>query len=148
MAAKNDITGDSIQTRMKGKTFDDNYDKIDKTIKLEEKKDEQEDDLVTMKAEFLERWNLSGEEGEKVWEEKLKMMYRQGAVALPYVREDYKPYQSMIDGRMIEGKKAHREHLKRNNCIEAGDMPIKNPERPRDNLKEQIAREVYNKLRY
>ena len=57
MAAKNDITGDSIQTRMKGKTFDDNYDKIDRTIKLEEKKDEQEDDLVTMKAEFLERWH-------------------------------------------------------------------------------------------
>ena len=53
MAAINDITGDSIQTRMKGKTFDDNYDKIDRTVRLEEKKDEQEDDLVTMKADFL-----------------------------------------------------------------------------------------------
>ena len=66
----------------------------------------------------------------------------------PYIRDDVKPYQSMIDGSMIEGRKAHREHLKRNNCIEAADMPLKTPERPRDNLKEQIAREVYNKLRY
>jgi len=57
-------------------------------------------------------------------------------------------FRNITKQSMIEGKKAHREHLKRNNCIEAGDMPIKNPERPRDNLKEQIAREVYNKLRY
>ena len=63
--------------------------------------------------------------------------------AVHHVMPDIQPYQSMIDGRMIEGRKMHREHLKSNNCIEAGDMPIKNPERPKDNsLKERLIYEV------
>jgi hypothetical protein len=147
MAAKNDITGDSIQTRTKGKTYDSNFDKIDKTIRLVEE-ESKETDLDEMKARFLEHWGYEGEKGEKEWEAKLAFMQRQGSISVPYVRDDVKPYQSMIDGRMIEGKKAHREHLKRNNCIEAADMPLKNPERPKDNsLKERLIYEVMERHR-
>jgi len=148
MAAINDITGDSIQSRLSNEKFNENFEKIDKTIRLEIEEPTQEQiDYEAEKARFFEQWNLSGEEGERVWEEKLKMMNRTSFTA-HYIRDDVKPYQSMITGEMIEGKKAHREHLKRHNCIEAADMPLKNPERPKDTLKQDIAREVYNKLRY
>ena len=67
---------------------------------------------------------------------------------LPYIIEDYKPYQSMATGEMIEGRKAHREHLKRHNLV----VVEQNSARPQTSdggrLKEQIARAVYEKLRY
>lgn len=149
MAAINDITGHSIQTRDITEQFVNNFEKIDHSIKLvTEEKTQEQKDYEAEKARFFEQWHLSGEEGERVWQEKLKMMNRTSPINLPYIRDDVKPYQSMITGEMIEGKKAHREHLKRHNCIEAADMPLKNPERPKDNLKEQIARQVYEKLRY
>lgn len=148
MAAKNDITGHLIQTRDITQQFTENFDKIDKTVRLEVEQTQEQKDYEAEKARFFEQWHLSGEEGERVWEEKLKMMNRTSPMNLPYIRDDVKPYQSMITGEYIEGKKAHREHLKRHNCIEAADMPLKNPERPKDNLKEQIARQVYEKLRY
>lgn len=148
MASKNDITGDLIKTKLASKEFTENFDKIDYSVKLEAKEEQEQTDLEQEKAKFLEMWKLSGEEGERVWQEKLKMMSRQHVDSVPYVREDVKPYKSMITGEYIEGKKAHREHLKRHNCVEAADMPLKNPERPKDNLKEQIARQVYEKLRY
>ncbi len=34
---------------------------------------------------------------------------------------DIRPYQSMVDGTYIEGRKQHREHLKRNGLIEIGN---------------------------
>lgn len=148
MAAKNDITGHLIQTRDITQQFTENFDKIDRSVRLETEETQEQKDYEAEKARFFEQWNLKGEEGERVWEEKLKMMNRTSPIGLPYVRDDVKPYQSMITGEFIEGKKAHREHLKRHNCVEAADMPLKNPERPRDNLKEQIARQVYEKLRY
>ena len=148
MAAKNDITGHLIQTRDITQQFTENFDKIDRSVRLETEQTQEQRDYEAEKARFFEQWNLKGEEGERVWEEKLKMMNRTSPIGLPYVRDDVKPYQSMITGEFIEGKKAHREHLKRHNCVEAADMPLKNPERPRDNLKEQIARQVYEKLRY
>ena len=147
MAAKNDITGHSIQTRDITEQFVNNFEKIDHSIKLETEVTQEQKDYEAEKARFFEIWNLSGEEGERVWEEKLRMLNRTDFSA-HYIRDDVKPYQSMITGEYIEGKKAHREHLKRHNCIEAADMPLKTPERPRDNLKEQIARQVYDKLRY
>lgn len=148
MAAKNDITGDSIQSRLNNEKFNENFEKIDKTVRLEIEAPTQEQiDYEAEKARFFEQWNLSGDEGERVWEEKLKMMNRTSFSA-HYIRDDVKPYQSMITGEFIEGKKAHREHLKRHNCIEAADMPLKNPERPKDTLKQDIARQVYEKLRY
>lgn len=39
----------------------------------------------------------------------------------PMVMGDIAPYQSMIDGSMIESRSRHREHLRANNCIEVGN---------------------------
>lgn len=39
-------------------------------------------------------------------------------IEAPAVRADLPPYESPIDGRMIEGRAARREDLKRNNCRE------------------------------
>ena len=39
----------------------------------------------------------------------------------PMVIGDIKPYQSMIDGRMITSRSQHREHLKANKCVEIGN---------------------------
>ena len=130
MAAINDITGHAIQTREITQEYENNYDKIfGKKEKTSTKRWIQ--DPVTIKLVPAEEYYTGPVEN-----------------AGPYIRDDVKPYQSMITGEFIEGKKAHREHLKRHNCVEAADMPLKNPERPKDNLKEQIARQVYEKLRY
>jgi hypothetical protein len=150
MTAINDITGDSIQTRTVTKNFKNNFDKIDWSVKetpKEKIENSSNNDLEEIKTRFFEHWGVS-EKTEKLWQEKLEFMQNRNSISAPYVRDDVKPYQSMIDGRMIEGKKAHREHLKRNNCIEAGDMPIKNPERPKDNsLKERLIYEVMERHR-
>ena len=65
-----------------------------------------------------------------------------------YIMTDYQPYQSMVTGEMIDGRKAHREHLKRHNLVVAEQSSARpqNPDGGR--LKEQIARQVYEKLRY
>lgn len=39
-----------------------------------------------------------------------------------YVIPDIKPYRSMADGKMVEGRRQHREMLKANNCYEVGDQ--------------------------
>ena len=75
--------------------------------------------------------------------------YQRADTSGVFVREDYKPYQSQVTGEMIEGRKAHREHLRRHNLVEAADIKPSMPPPPRrDELREQIARQVYNKLRY
>lgn len=69
-----------------------------------------------------------------------------------YVMGDIQPYRSQIDGSMITSRSHHREHLRKHGCIEVGNDsslekrrgPIKSP----PGLKEQIARNVYSKLRY
>jgi hypothetical protein len=128
--AVNDITGDVIATREITKEYQDNYEKI----------------FGKKEKSSVKRWIQDPETLKLVPADEYYSSPKENAG--PYIRDDVKTYQSMIDGSMIEGRKAHREHLKRNNCIEAADMPLKTPERPRDNLKEHIAREVYNKLRY
>jgi hypothetical protein len=70
----------------------------------------------------------------------------------PMVIPDIGAYRSMVTGEMIEGRRAHREHLSRHNVVEVGDAYDKAPP-PKPNsapagLKEQIARVVYDKLRY
>lgn len=69
----------------------------------------------------------------------------------PTVIGDIQPYRSMVNGEMIDGRRQHREHLKRHGVVEVGNdldkaapKPIYEPR----GLKEQIAREVYRKLRY
>ena len=38
-----------------------------------------------------------------------------------YLLPEFKPYKSMIDGRMVTSREQHRRHLKANNCIEVGN---------------------------
>lgn len=48
-----------------------------------------------------------------------------GSIPRPYVIGDTKAYASPITGEIIDGRAARREDLKRNNCIDAGDMPTR-----------------------
>lgn len=66
----------------------------------------------------------------------------------PYIHGEFQPYRSMATGEMIDGRKAHREHLKRHKLVEVGTETQKNAPPPRDTLKQDIARIVYEKLRY
>lgn len=43
----------------------------------------------------------------------------------PTIIPDIKPYRSMIDGSIIEGRRQHREHLQANGCIEVGNEKLK-----------------------
>ena len=68
--------------------------------------------------------------------------------ASAYILTDYQPYKSMVTGEMIEGRKAHRDHLKRHNLVVAEQSSAR-PQKPDGGrLKEQLARQVYEKLRY
>lgn len=42
----------------------------------------------------------------------------------PLVLRDKGAYHSPLDGTTVEGRTAHREHMKRHGVIEAGDMPM------------------------
>ena len=66
----------------------------------------------------------------------------------PYIVADYQPYKSMVTGEMIDGKKAHREHLKRHNLVVAEQNSARPQTPDGGRLKEQIARQVYERLRY
>lgn len=37
-------------------------------------------------------------------------------ISAPYVRGDYPPYECPVTGKMIEGRRAHEENLKRTGC--------------------------------
>lgn len=39
----------------------------------------------------------------------------------PQVVGDLKPYRSMIDGSIVDGRKRHRDHLKDHGCVEIGN---------------------------
>jgi hypothetical protein len=78
--------------------------------------------------------------------------YQRQDINAPMVIGDIQPYQSMIDGRMITSRSQHRSHLKQHGMIEIGNETKHLTNKPRqtnDNArKEQIARQVYEKLRY
>lgn len=63
------------------------------------------------------------------------------------VMGDIQPYQSMVDGRIIEGRRQHREHLRAHRLIEVGDqthyLKPRGPIKPPPGLKDVIVREVY-----
>lgn len=44
-------------------------------------------------------------------------------LACPQVVPDISGYQSPIDGRWIEGRRARRYDMESNNCVEGGDLP-------------------------
>lgn len=53
----------------------------------------------------------------------------------PMVMRDIKPYKSMIDGRMINSRSAHREHLREHGCIEIGNEKFSPVQTPLDHAK-------------
>lgn len=68
-----------------------------------------------------------------------------------YVMPDIKPYRSMIDGRIIQSRSRHREHLRANRCIEIGNETkyLMNP-KPMDSppgLKQTVVELANQKLR-
>lgn len=66
-------------------------------------------------------------------------------VVAPMVIADIQPYRSMATGEMIEGRRQHKDHLKRNNLIEIGNEKQKEskPEYDSKGLRETIARQLY-----
>lgn len=42
----------------------------------------------------------------------------------PFLMADKSAYQSPMDGSVVEGRAAHREHMKRHGVLEAGDMKM------------------------
>lgn len=69
------------------------------------------------KEGWLEMWKLSGDEGERAWEQKQAMETRNSAAIMP----DIQPYKSMVTGEMIEGRAQHRNHMKKHDLIEIGN---------------------------
>lgn len=68
-----------------------------------------------------------------------------------FVIGDIQPYKSMVTGEMIDGRRKHREHLKSHGVVEVGnDLDNARPKAQTTpgGLKETIARQVYEKLRY
>lgn len=107
------------------------------------------------KIKYLKFWKLTPgtQEAEDAWKAKCEMDERIGnrSEVAPMVIGDIAPYRSMVDGKMIEGRAQHKQHLARHNLIEIGNetQHLKPKDKtPDPRLKETIARAVYDKLRY
>ena len=68
----------------------------------------------------------------------------------PMIMGDIAPYQSMIDGSMIQSRSRHREHLKDNGCIEVGNESMEtkrtapSSEKRREVLAQQLGNMTHN----
>jgi hypothetical protein len=68
----------------------------------------------------------------------------------PMIMGDITPYQSMIDGSMIQSRSRHREHLKNNGCIEVGNESMETKltapsnEKRREVLAQQLGNMTHN----
>jgi hypothetical protein len=103
------------------------------------------------KRNWLKMWGFieGSPEAEQAWADKLAL--HNGVAAQHYVIGDISAYRSMATGQIVEGRSAHREHLRRHNLVEVGnDLDKATPKaaKPDHRLKETIARQVYEKLRY
>jgi hypothetical protein len=60
----------------------------------------------------------------------------------PQVVRDLAPYQSMITGEVIDGRKRHRDHLKAHGCVEVGNDTSHLTQRPKitNNRRESLHR--------
>jgi hypothetical protein len=63
-----------------------------------------------------------------------------------YVRDDIKPYQSMINGQMITSRSQHRRHLKRNGCIEVGNESMETRTQQVKSNRREILREQLSNM--
>jgi len=59
-----------------------------------------------------------------------------------FVMGDIQPYQSMIDGSMITGRRQHREHLRQHGCIEVGNEKL-TPKAPTPPRRDDVRRDLY-----
>lgn len=88
---------------------------------------------------------IQNEEGKLIPAEE----YHNPSMGTHFIQGDIKPYKSMIDGSIIEGRKQHRTHLKDNGCIEIGNETVKpKPLTPPQGLKQTLIEVVNSKLRY
>lgn len=62
-----------------------------------------------------------------------------------FVMSDLQPYQSMITGEIIQGRRQHREHLRQHGCIEVGNEKL-TPKKPTSPRREDIRRDIYQAL--
>lgn len=70
----------------------------------------------------------------------------------PYVMGDIQPYRSMATGKMIEGRRQHREMLRETGCIEIGNdssimNPVRKPLKSPPGLKQELIRVAMEKLK-
>ena len=101
---------------------------------------------------FLEWWTptLGLEEAKRSWLDKVAMKSRVAPMVIP----DIQGHISMADGTWVGSRSAHRENLKRNNCVEIGDAvpmqqkTIEISRKEQEARKRQIAEITYSKLNY
>ena len=68
----------------------------------------------------------------------------------PMIMGDIAPYQSMIDGSMIQSRSRHREHLRDNGCVEVGNEKMEtkltapSSEKRREVLAQQLGNMTHN----
>lgn len=131
MAAINEHTGKEIKTAHNSKEFEDGHARIfgDKSYA---KRGRYIQDPVTHKLVSADEYYQSADVSNQA----------------PAILGDYKPYKSMVTGEMIDGRRAHREHLLRHNVVVAEGAETKQRAPIVDKtLKQDIARLVYEKLR-
>lgn len=83
--------------------------------------------------------------------DKAEHLAKQAEANAPYVIGDLAPYRSMVTGEMIDGRAAHRAHLRQHGVIEVGNETqalTPRPITPPAGRKEILARVAYERLRY
>ena len=101
---------------------------------------------------FLEWWTptIGLEAAKASWLDKVAMKSRVAPTVIP----DIAGHISMADGTWVGSRSAHRENLKRNNCVEIGnDVPtqqktVEFSRKEQEARKRQIAEITYSKLNY
>jgi hypothetical protein len=101
---------------------------------------------------FLEWWTptIGLEAAKASWQDKVAMKSREAPMVIP----DIAGHISMADGSWVGSRSAHRENLKRNNCVEIGNdvptqqKPIEISRKEQEARKRQIAEIAYSKLNY
>ena len=77
-----------------------------------------------------------------------EQMMRQQILNAPFVPQEFQPYRSQIDGRIITDRGEHKRHLKANGCTEVGneDMTPKVDHFKIKKEKEQLRKNVAEKF--
>ena len=114
--------------------------------------DEYDEKQLSDKEKYLIYWNIPFDtpEAEQAWRDKLGMTPKEAPMVIP----DIEGHISMADGSWVGSRSAHRENLKRNNCVEIGNdvptqqKPIEISRKEQEARKRQIAEIAYSKLNY